>query len=676
AHTTTPTVTVLPLSARSAGALAGQAERLAALLAEPGPAADPADLGFSLATTRAVLDRRAVIVAADAAGVRAGLSALAAGGDAPTLVRGPRSGTDDGTGATAFLFTGQGSQRPGAGRELYDSQPVFAEALDAVAAAFTGHLHRPLTDLVLAAEGSPEAALLDETAYTQAALFALEVALFRLAESWGLRPDALLGHSIGEVVAAHVSGVLSLADAATLVAARGRLMQALPTGGAMLSVLAPEDVVLAALGGREEQVSVAAVNGPASTVVSGDADAVAELEARFTAEGYKTRRLRVSHAFHSPHMQPMLAEFRSVLDGLSFQEPQIRVVSNVTGRTAEPGELTDPGYWVRHVREAVRFHDGLTALTGTGVTTLVELGPDAVLSALAQSALDGRPGPAVTVAPALRRGRPEAVTFAAAVASAFVHGAHVDWSAVYAGSDADRADLPTYAFQRRRFWMEADPSRTPAAGPAEARFWDAVERADLAVLTEALGAEAAAALGGALPALASWRAKTAGAAAAGATTGAAEPADAPETETGPGLAEQLADASAPERERHVLDLVRAEIALALQYPGKEAVGARRSLKELGFDSLAAVALRNRLNAATGLSLSATLVFDHPTPVALAGHIVAELFPAEHGEGTGPEPAPAAPPVRVEGSADELAGLLDGADDDDLFDLIDSELGSS
>ncbi|MGW1769056.1 acyltransferase domain-containing protein, partial [Streptomyces sp. NPDC002073] len=718
-------VTVLPLSARSEGALAGQGERLLARLSAGAP-----DLGFSLATTRAALDRRAVVVAADDDGVRAGLAALASGGSAPTLVRGPLA-ADGSVSKLAFLFTGQGSQRPGMGRELYASQPVFAEALDAVAATFDRHLDRPLLDLVFAAEGSPEAALLDETAYTQAALFAVEVALFRLAESWGLRPDALMGHSIGELAAAHVSGVLSLADACTLVAARGRLMQALPSGGAMLSVLATEDQVAAALAGREAQVSVAAVNGPASTVISGDAEVVAELDALFGEAGFKTRRLRVSHAFHSPHMDPMLAEFRDVVAGLSFQEPQIPVTSNLTGRAATAEELTSPDYWVRHVREAVRFHDGLTSLVEAGVTTFVELGPDAVLTALAQSALDGPagPGPAVSAAPALRRGRPEAVTFAAAAAEAFVRGADVDWRAVYAGSGASRVELPTYPFQRRRFWMEADPdpkalattAGAPAVGSVEARFWDAVEREDLEALAAQLGPEAAA-LGDALSVLSSWRRRSAGEAAAdasgapaGTTTsrhedGAAAPAA---TDPAAALARELAGASAPERERRVLDLVRTEIAAALQYPGKEAVEPRRSLKELGFDSLAAVALRNRLNAATGLALPATLVYDHPTPVALAVYVAAALAPEVPSAAAGPLSSPpgsvddeldrlgdvltaadgeareraaarlqellaglGAPAAAAEGSAGELAGLLHDADDDDLFDLIDSELGSS
>ncbi|WP_143684179.1 acyltransferase domain-containing protein, partial [Streptomyces diastatochromogenes] len=685
-------VTVLPLSARSSSALAAQAERLAGVLAtESGRA-----LGFSLATTRARLDVRAVVTAADEDGLLRGLEALANGGSAPTLVRGPH-GESDGGGAPAFLFTGQGSQRPGMGRELYEAYPVFAETLDTVCAAFDRHLDRPLMEVVFAAEGSAEAALLDETLYTQTALFAVEVALFRLAESWGLRPGHLMGHSIGEVVAAHVAGVFSLADACSLVAARGRLMQALPPGGAMLSALTGEEEVASLLAGREHEVGIAAVNGPASTVISGTETAVAAVDDELAARGVKTRRLRVSHAFHSPLMEPMLEEFRSVVAGLSPREPQIPVVSNLYGRPAEPEELCSPEYWVRHVREAVRFHDGFTALVEAGVTTFVELGPDAVLTALAQESMAERPE-AVALVPALRRGRPQAETFTAAVATAHVRGADVDWRAVYAGSGPRTVELPTYPFQRRRFWMEAAPAvAAPAAGSVEARFWSAVEQEDLRSLATELGAREQA-LGEVLPVLSAWRRRHI------APTAPGSEAESPvRTEPVEDLSTALAALSPADRERRVLDLVRAEIAEVLQYGGKDAVEPRRQLKDLGFDSLAAVTLRNRLAAATGLTLPATLAFDHPTPVSLAAHLVEELgrdtaavdvdgeldridaaLAAADDAGVRERAAARLQellarldvPATTAAGGDDLANRLDDADGDDLFDLIDSELGSA
>ncbi|MFF1658895.1 SDR family NAD(P)-dependent oxidoreductase [Streptomyces sp. NPDC058255] len=702
-------VALLPLSARTPSALAAQGARLAARLAAPDVTGD--DLGFSLAATRAALDLRAVVVAADEDGLRTGLEALAADTSAPTLVRGPRG--EIGTrGGLAFLFTGQGSQRPGMGRELYATHPVFAETLDTVCATFDRHLDRPLRDVIFTTEGPRESAPLDETAYTQPALFAIEVALYRLAESWGLRPGHLMGHSIGELVAAHVAGALSLADACALVAARGRLMQALPASGAMLSVLTSEEELVPLLAGREHEVTVAAVNGPASTVISGDEAAVAAIDDVLAARGVKTRRLRVSHAFHSPHMDPMLDEFRAILGELSFQEPQIPVVSNLTGRIATADELCSPEYWVRHVREAVRFHDGVTALVEAGVTTFLELGPDAVLTALAQESLTDRPEAAALV-PALRRGRPEAETFTAAVAMAYVRGADVDWRAVYAGSGARRTELPTYPFQRQRYWMEAPGTEAPAPTSVEARFWAAVEREDLDSLAATLGAEETAALGEALPVLSSWRRRHTGTPTADTLPDAAGSGSEAGAEAGAGagaegaenLALALAGLSAAERERRVLDLVRTEIAAALQYAGKEAVEPRRSLKELGFDSLAAVSLRNKLGAATGLNLPATLVFDHPTPADLATRLAGELAPppqdvdmdvdgeldrlgealaATDDDGVRERAAARlqallselSVPASATGPADELADRLEDADDDDLFDLIDSELGSS
>ncbi|MFF8293820.1 type I polyketide synthase, partial [Streptomyces sp. NPDC016309] len=432
-----PATVAWVLSGRTEGALRDQAERLRAHLDTHG-GLRPVDVGHSLATGRAALDHRAVLVAEDHDEFRQALTALATGGSATRLVRGV-AGPDQ---QTAFLFTGQGSQRLGMGRELYEAYPVFADAMDAIGA----HMDLPLKDVLFGADGEA----LDRTEFTQPALFAVEVALFRLLESWGVKPDFLAGHSIGEIAAAHVAGVLSLEDACTLVAARGRLMQALPGGGVMIAVQASEDEVLPLLSDR---VSIAAINGPQSVVVAGDEVDAASIAGRFEELGRKTKRLTVSHAFHSPHMDGMLADFRKVAESLSYASPRIPVVSNLTGALVTD-EMGSADFWVRHVREAVRFLDGVRALEAAGVTTYLELGPDGVLLALAQDCLTGDTDTAV-FAPALRSGRPETETIATALAQAYVRGVTVDWGAYYSGTGARRVDLPTYAFQRERYWIDS-----------------------------------------------------------------------------------------------------------------------------------------------------------------------------------------------------------------------------
>nr|APD71676.1 type I polyketide synthase 11 [Streptomyces sp.] len=447
---------VLPwvLSGKSPQALRVQAERLLSYV-EGDAGSDPLDVAYTLATGRSVLEHSGVVVGRDGDALVAGVRALASGSSSAQVVRGIRT-----HGKTAFLFTGQGAQRLGMGQELYGSFPVYAAAYDEVAAALAGRLERPLAETIRTGQG------LDETANTQAALFAVEVALYRLLESWGLRPDYLAGHSIGEVTAAHVAGVLSLADAAVLVAERGRLMQSAPAGGAMIAVQADEEEVRAMLAGREQQASVAALNGPRSTVISGDRDAVAAVADELRAQGRKTKELTVSHAFHSPHMDGVLDEFRAVAAKLTFHAPRIPVVSNVTGTLATDEELASPDYWARHIRQAVRFHDGIRYLAGRGVKSFVELGPDGVLTALAQDTLDAEDRDDAMAVALQRRDRPEPETLVAGVGALRIRGVAGDtgWEAFFAGTGARSVALPTYAFQRDRYWLDVPAANGGAAG--------------------------------------------------------------------------------------------------------------------------------------------------------------------------------------------------------------------
>ncbi|MEU0229292.1 beta-ketoacyl synthase N-terminal-like domain-containing protein, partial [Streptomyces sp. NPDC006284] len=486
-------------SARSREALRGQAGRLADL-ARRGHTegtddgfAPAADVGYSLATTRETLEHRAVALVHEPRAVGEDLAALAAGRTPETVVTGvARRGR-----GIAFLCSGQGAQRLGAGRELCERFPVFADALARIAAEFDAHLERPLLSVLFAEPATPDAALLDRTDYTQPALFAVESALFRLLESWGLVPDVLVGHSIGGLVAAHAAGVFSAADAARLVSARGRLMRALPEGGAMAAVQATE-AEAAALGPVVAGGAVvAAVNGPQALVLSGDEAAVRAAAGELAARGRRTKRLRVSHAFHSPHMDAMLADFRAVAETVDYHAPRVPVVSEVTGALADAALLTDPGYWTRQVRQPVRFADAVRAASARDAATFIELGPDAVLCGMAEESLAAEAD--AVFAPALRRGRPEADTVLRAAASAYVRGADLDWAALYEGTGARHTDLPTYAFQHSRYWLaptattDATATTASSARPVpeaerDEALWDAVHAGDAASTAARLGA--------------------------------------------------------------------------------------------------------------------------------------------------------------------------------------------
>jgi polyene macrolide polyketide synthase len=448
---------LLPLSAKTEAALGEVATRLAAHLQER-PALDPLDVAYSLATTRTQLEHRAVVVGGDREQLLRSLTSIGGGEAGAGVALGrTRAGAK-----LAYLFSGQGSQRPGMGGELYAAYPAFAAAFDRVCEPLDAELGLSLREIVFdSGEGAAER--LADTTLAQPALFATEVALFRLLESFGLVPDLLAGHSIGELSAAHLAGVFSLADAARLVAARGRLMGELPAGGSMLALQATEAEVGEAIRGEEARLSIAAINGPRSVVVSGAEEAVAAAEEHWSAAGRKTKRLEVSHAFHSPLIEPMLAEFEALARDLDYGEPRIPIVSNLSGRLLGPEQATDPAYWVSHARRPVRFADAVKALREQGVTAFLELGPEAVLSAMARECAEGDSGPAAVFAPSLRAKQSEPETLALAVATAQSSGIALDWEAFFRPAAPRRVKLPSYPFQRKRYWLDSTTQGGPAA---------------------------------------------------------------------------------------------------------------------------------------------------------------------------------------------------------------------
>ena len=427
-----------PLSARTPAELPLQAARIGGFLASED--VDTAAAAAALAV-RPAHEHRAVVVtdAVDRGGRLAALSEL-------DTVR----GTARADAEVAFVFSGQGSQWAGMGREWYEEIPVFAAAFDEVCAVADPALDVPLAEAITDEE------LLGRTEYAQIALFAIEVALHRTLTAWGVRPTVLVGHSIGEVAAAHVAGVLSLPDAVTLLVTRGALMQRLPADGLMLAMGAAEHEVAEWVAGHDD-LAIAAVNGPESVVVSGAAEAVREVERRATELGRRAKYLKVGHAFHSPRMEPMLDEFRATLDGLSWSEPHTPVISTVTGAPVDAEEFMTPDYWVRHARNTVRFRDAVAALR---VDTIIELGPHATLTAEIVNSAVGDDPPFVTATG--HRSRQQTGVLYKAIGALWTRGVPVDWSAILPDTEA-RVEPPTYAFDRKRYWPKLSSRPTDMA---------------------------------------------------------------------------------------------------------------------------------------------------------------------------------------------------------------------
>lgn len=584
------------ISGKTASALAAQAGRLGRYV-RARPVLDVVDVGYSLVSTRSVFDHRAVVVGQTRDELLAGLAGVVAGRPEAGVV----CGVGKPAGKTAFVFAGQGSQWLGMGSELYAAYPVFAEALDAVVDELDRHLRYPLRDVIWGHDQD----LLNTTEFAQPALFAVEVALYRLLMSWGVRPGLVLGHSVGELAAAHVAGALCLPDAAMLVAARGRLMQALPAGGAMFAVQAREDEVAPMLG---HDVSIAAVNGPASVVISGAHDAVSAIADRLRGQGRRVHRLAVSHAFHSALMEPMIAEFTAVAAELSVGLPTIPVISNVTGQLVAD-DFASADYWARHIRAVVRFGDSVRSAHCAGASRFIEVGPGGGLTSLIEASLADAQ---IVSVPTLRKDRPEPVSVMTAAAQGFVSGMGLDWASVFSGYRPKRVELPTYAFQHQKFWLAPAPSVSDPTAAGQI----------------------------------------------GASDGGAE------LLASSGFAARLAGRSADEQLAAAIEVVCEHAAAVLGRDGAAGLDAGQAFADSGFNSLSAVELRNRLTAVTAVTLPATAIFDHPTPTELAQYLITQI------DGHGSSAAAAANPAeRIDALTDLFLQACDAGRDADGWKMV-------
>ncbi|MFI9052895.1 type I polyketide synthase, partial [Streptomyces sp. NPDC053427] len=462
-----------PVSARTDEALAAQAARLLEHVTER-PELDPAEVGHALATTRTHHDHRAVVIGTGHDELTEALKALARGDEHPALIRG--SAMLHG-GKTAFVYSGQGSQRPGMGHGLYHAFPLFADTLDETCTHLDPHLEHPLKTIMFAEEGTPQATLLNNTLYTQPALFAFQTALHTLLTHHGITPTHLIGHSIGEITAAHTAGILTLHDAATLVTTRARLMHHITTPGAMLSLQTPNlTPIHQTLHNLQDKVSIAAHNTPDTLVLSGDHDTIHQLATHFTTQGITTRLLHVSHAFHSPHMNPILDDFHTVAQTLTYHPPHTPIISNLTGQLAQQDDLRTPHYWTQHIRQPVHFTQGITTLHTLGTTTYLELTPHPTLTPAIHTTTNN---PHTTTIP-LQHHTPttdnadtttttDTTTatatrhYTTALAHAHTHGTTPTWTTLHPHThNTPTTNLPTYPFQHHTYWL---PTPTNTSNP-------------------------------------------------------------------------------------------------------------------------------------------------------------------------------------------------------------------
>ncbi|MEU5684058.1 hypothetical protein DEJ48_13470 [Streptomyces venezuelae] len=623
------TLDALPwvISARTPDGLRGQAARLRDAVAAGD--ASRQDIGWSLAGHRTALEHRAAVVADDLGEFLSGLDALASGEPAGHVVTGTAglTGSASADGGVVFVFPGQGAQWVGMAAELLRTSPVFAESVEECARALAPHVDWDLRDVL---KDTSDGGALQRVDILQPTLWAVMVSLARVWRSLGVVPSAVIGHSQGEIAAACVAGALSLDDAALLIALRSRIAGRLTDKGAMASMDAPAERAAEFLAGRDD-AWIAAVNSPSATVVAGSPEAVAEVVARAESAGHRTRTVENAYASHTPHVEEIRDELLRRVASISPRTADVSVYSTAAAGPL-PGETLDADYWYRNLRETVRFKDTIQTLVDEGNTLFLEVSPHPVLTnavretARAASAV-------VATAGTLRRDKGGRRQLLTSLTQLWADGAAVDWAAVFDGTGARRTDLPTYAFQRRRYWFED-------AGRDDAGFHDAG-------LAEAGFAEAG-------------------------------PGEMGSREVGPGVTGDAPVRAATVPPADAARQVRAHVAAVLGLASPDGLDTGRRFKDLGFDSIMLGELSNRINAALGLGLTTATLFDHPTPAKLAAHVTATgptgastvSAPAPAGRTGPPEPAGDDDPIAIIAMSCRLPG---GADSPEaLWQLVASE----
>ena len=625
------------LSARTDAALREQSGHLLAH-AQAHPDIEIGDLGYSLASARSTFEHRAVVLGHDREGLLAGVGALAGGEPAANVIEGVAGGEH---GGVVFVFPGQGSQWEGMALELLNRSPVFAEHIAACDGALRAFVDWSVIDVLRGARGAPELERID---VVQPVLFAVMVSLAALWRSCGVHPDVVVGHSQGEVAAAYVAGGLSLDDAARIVALRSRLLTGLVGEGAIASVSLGVRQLRAQLERWEGRIWVAAVNGPSSVGVAGDPQALKELLGALETEGVRARLVPATVATHSPQAETVREELLELLAAVAPRAGDVAFFSTVTGGLLDTAELSAE-YWYRNVREMVQFERVTRGLLDLGHQAFIEVSPHPVSTMGMQETVDealDRPGE-VLVMGSLRRGQGGLERFLAALAEAHVHGVSIDWGALFARSRARRVELPTYAFQRERHWLEAlppRPSETVGAvvGMPVDRSAVSAEHDDLVAAAGTPEADGESCARGAENVISA----------------------------GP-LARRLAGLPKQEQDRAVLEIVGAQVAIVLGHASAEAVDSSRAFRDLGFDSAAAVELRNRLAAVTGLRLPSTLLFDHPTPLAVADFLLGEVAGVRSKALTPRQLAPADEPIAIVGMSCRYPGGISSPAD--LWELV-------